>query len=35
MFQKPQNYTENDHFFFQADSELEKYAMLQKIKMVF
>lgn len=32
MFQKPQNYTENDHFFFQADSELEKVCNAPKDK---
>lgn len=32
MFQEPKNYTDNNHFFFQADSELEKVCNAPKDK---
>lgn len=32
MFQEPKNYTDNDHFFFQADNELEKVCNAPKDK---
>ena len=32
MFQEPKNYTENDHFFFQDDNELEKVCNAPKDK---
>lgn len=32
MFQEPKNYKQNDHFFFQADDELEKVCNAPKDK---
>ncbi len=32
MFQEPKNYTDNDHFFFQADKDLEKICNAPKDK---
>lgn len=32
MFQEPINYTDNDHFFFQADNDLEKVCNAPKDK---
>lgn len=32
MFQEPKNYTDNDHFFFQPDQELEKVCNAPKDK---
>jgi hypothetical protein len=32
MFQEPKNYTENDHFFFEADKDLEKVCNAPKDK---
>lgn len=32
MFQEPQNYTDNDHFFFEAHDELEKVCNAPKDK---
>ena len=32
MFQKPKNYTDNDHFFFEADKDLEKVCNAPKDK---
>lgn len=32
MFQEPKNYIENDHFFFQADKDLEKVCNAPKDK---
>ncbi|MGM0505519.1 MAG: hypothetical protein ACQESQ_12920 [Bacteroidota bacterium] len=32
MFQEPKNYTDNDHFFFQSDNELEKVCNAPKDK---
>ena len=32
MFQEPQNYTENNHFFFEPDKDLEKVCNAPKDK---
>lgn len=32
MFQEPKNYTDNDHFFFEADKDLEKICNAPKDK---
>ena len=32
MFQEPKNYTDNDHFFFEADKDLEKVCNAPKDK---
>lgn len=32
MFQKPKNYTDNDHFFFEAEKDLEKVCNAPKDK---
>lgn len=32
MYQEPENYTDNDHFFFQADKDLEKVCNAPKDK---
>jgi len=32
MFQEPKNYTDNDHFFFAADQDLEKVCNAPKDK---
>ncbi len=35
MFQEPKNYTDNDHFFFESDKDLEKVCNAPNTKMVF